>query len=356
MSFRDNLQHLRATRNMTQEQLAMLLGVSRQSVTKWEAEKSYPEMDKLLKICQIFDCTLDDLVTGDLTSTPIDPTAAPQIPSGPATDIFGYDEHMRGFAWKIPAGVFLCILGVALSSACEEGLFAFTGGSDSLSAFALFSCIALSLTLFIPAGINHSAFVKAHPYIEDFYTQEQKDAARRYGAVGITAGVCLIFAGISIGAFVDETYPAGELGGTLLLAIVAVGVSMIVHAGMMWGRTNIASYNKEALDDLEVEDIMNAQITEEHRAMLLKSKQSRKRKLTGTVCGIIMLISTAIALTWLFTSPLVSGDAVAREAALEVAETIPFWIPWPIGGICCGIASIAIEGFVKDDEQRKSCS
>ena len=35
MSFRDNLQHLRATRNMTQEQLAMLLGVSRQSVTKW---------------------------------------------------------------------------------------------------------------------------------------------------------------------------------------------------------------------------------------------------------------------------------------------------------------------------------
>lgn len=36
MSFRDNLQHLRATRNMTQEQLAMLLGVSRQSVTKWE--------------------------------------------------------------------------------------------------------------------------------------------------------------------------------------------------------------------------------------------------------------------------------------------------------------------------------
>ena len=38
MSFRDNLQHLRASRNMTQEQLAMLLGVSRQSVTKWEAD------------------------------------------------------------------------------------------------------------------------------------------------------------------------------------------------------------------------------------------------------------------------------------------------------------------------------
>lgn len=45
MSFRDNLQHLRAERNMTQEQLAMLLGVSRQSVTKWEALGTYQRGD-----------------------------------------------------------------------------------------------------------------------------------------------------------------------------------------------------------------------------------------------------------------------------------------------------------------------
>lgn len=67
MSFCTNLQYLRAERHMTQEQLAMLLGVSRQSVTKWEAEKSYPEMDKLIKMCQIFECSLDDLVTGDVS-------------------------------------------------------------------------------------------------------------------------------------------------------------------------------------------------------------------------------------------------------------------------------------------------
>lgn len=67
MSFRDNLQHLRATRGMTQEQLAEQLGVSRQSVTKWESESSYPEMDKLIGICELFGCSLDDLVKGDLT-------------------------------------------------------------------------------------------------------------------------------------------------------------------------------------------------------------------------------------------------------------------------------------------------
>ena len=73
MSFRDNLQHLRDTRNMTQSELAMLVGVSRQSVAKWEAEKSYPEMDKLLKLCDLFECTLDDLVRGDLTGRAPDP-------------------------------------------------------------------------------------------------------------------------------------------------------------------------------------------------------------------------------------------------------------------------------------------
>lgn len=48
MSFRANLQYLRAQRNMPQEQLAMLLGVSRQAISKWESGKAYPEMDKLL--------------------------------------------------------------------------------------------------------------------------------------------------------------------------------------------------------------------------------------------------------------------------------------------------------------------
>ncbi len=67
MSFRTNLQYLRAQRNMTQERLAMLLGVSRRAISKWESEKAYPEMDKLLMICDLFGCTLDDLVLGDVS-------------------------------------------------------------------------------------------------------------------------------------------------------------------------------------------------------------------------------------------------------------------------------------------------
>ena len=104
MSFRDNMQHLRATRNMTQEQLAMLLGVSRQSVSKWEAERAYPEMDKLLKMCGLFECTLDELVTGDLTGRPANGAAS--IPPGKSQqDVTGYDQAMcllRRFCYTVP--------------------------------------------------------------------------------------------------------------------------------------------------------------------------------------------------------------------------------------------------------------
>lgn len=69
MSFKENLQYLRGSRNMTQEQLAMLMGVSRQAISKWESEKECPEMDKLLMLCDMFSVTLDDLVMGDVRAS-----------------------------------------------------------------------------------------------------------------------------------------------------------------------------------------------------------------------------------------------------------------------------------------------
>ena len=56
MSFKDNLVYLRTSNGLTQERLAVLLGVSRQAISKWESDHAYPEMDKLLTICQVFDC------------------------------------------------------------------------------------------------------------------------------------------------------------------------------------------------------------------------------------------------------------------------------------------------------------
>ena len=62
MSFGKNLQYLRQlSRNMTQETLAEKLGVSRQTISKWEMDAANPEMDKALEICKVFNCSLDNL-------------------------------------------------------------------------------------------------------------------------------------------------------------------------------------------------------------------------------------------------------------------------------------------------------
>lgn len=62
MKFCDKLPKLRKNNNLSQEQLADKLGVSRQAVSKWESGTSYPDMDKLIQICGILNCTLDELL------------------------------------------------------------------------------------------------------------------------------------------------------------------------------------------------------------------------------------------------------------------------------------------------------
>lgn len=67
MSFGQNLQFLRKMGNkMTQEELAEKLGVSRQTVSKWELDAVYPEMDKVIELCNLFSCTMDELVREDM--------------------------------------------------------------------------------------------------------------------------------------------------------------------------------------------------------------------------------------------------------------------------------------------------
>ena len=53
--------------NYTQEQLADILGVSRQSISKWESDIAYPETDKLLELGKLFNCSMDYLLREEVT-------------------------------------------------------------------------------------------------------------------------------------------------------------------------------------------------------------------------------------------------------------------------------------------------
>ena len=348
MSFCTNLQYLRAERHMTQEQLAMLLGVSRQSVTKWEVEKSYPEMDKLIKMCQIFECSLDDLVTGDVSRCGIpvredldgrptacapaatvdgDVPAAPlaaaphdaslgapawparafssgaacAIPAGPATDVCGYDEHMVAFARKIAIGVVLFILGAAAAIFTDEVMH-----SDGIVLFATFAFVAAGLAFTIPAGMDHAAFAKAHPYVADFYTAEEKAIARRRASIAIVTGIAVILLGVAVAGLFEVESNVQVYGNSLMMVLVAFGVGMIVHWGMLWGRTDLADYNKEWLETVELSDDELATLDQQSREAYPRANSPRRRGTASRkekACMVIMLVATMVALVWLFAAP-----------------------------------------------------
>ena len=66
MKLSDNIKIIRKENNLSQEQLAEQLGVSRQAVSKWESGQSYPEMDKVLLICKLYNYNIDELMNENI--------------------------------------------------------------------------------------------------------------------------------------------------------------------------------------------------------------------------------------------------------------------------------------------------
>lgn len=368
VSFRNNLQHLRATHSMTQEQLAMMLGVSRQSVTKWEAERAYPEMDKLLKLCQIFDCTLDDLVQGDLTTASPSPRAQAaaavmrESAAGPAQDVCGYDEHMRSFALKIATGVYAILMGVSLLLFMGGAAEKIDPSLEALGLIPLFVGIGIGVALILLAAFQHTEFLRSHPFIQDFYTTEDRISTQRAFVVALVGGICLIFTGIVACTLADGRGEFVEyIAAGFLLALIAAGTWLIVRGAILLGRLNIAAYN-EAREQAMVESdtwkyvrgasaaelrglytdaqiceilgIPDASDAEIDRARARLERRYRKQQLTGGLCAIIMIMAT-----------------IAGLALLLVPQwhTPFFWMAWAFGGLLCAVASIFVSTFVKDD-------
>ena len=382
MSFRDNLQYLRAQRNFTQERLAMLLGVSRQAISKWESGKAYPEMDKLLMICDLFGCTLDDLVLGDVRAPRLVPDATPEpsdgmgaaglpeaergicngglasdatssntsakqsaayglspnvsagqqaVPVALPEDLTGYDAHMNSFAWKVAAGIAAIIAGVAVGVLFDsEGT---VSGLLARSEFLTFVCtiigVIIGLAFLIPAGMAHSEFVRRHPFIEDFYTDDDRSRRAKELAVGVVGGIGLILLGVAVTVYGEETLGIEEgWPVSVMLLCVAAGVFCFIYFGIRYGMMNIDSYNHEA---------------ESERREREREAQGGDfyDKLTGLVCGIIMLIATVVGLWMLFTGGPIDGGGHERW----LSGNGLFWLAWPIGGILCGVATCIIQIF-----------
>lgn len=287
MSLAENLQYLRAREGVTQEQLAERLDVSRQSVSKWESAASYPEMDTLLRLCDMFQVDMDTLLRGSVENSLSEDTA-------------GYDRFMTLYARKIAGGVSAIVGSVALWSFLSA-----LGLSEMLGTAMLLLVIAAAAVVFIASGMEEEHFRKKHPVIPDFYTEPQKERFHRRYIWYIAGGVGAILLGVVVMVLaftvLPEREPYESYIGAAFLAVVACAVYFLIYGGMLEDKYNIAKYNRQ--NNPTPED------------------RSRRRRAT-TACSVIMILATAV---FLF-------------AGLAYYKWNWAAIIYPVGGVLCGAA------------------
>lgn len=286
MSLAENLQFLRAREGVTQEQLAERLNVSRQSVSKWESGASFPEMDTLIKLCDMFHTDLDTLLRGSVEKSLSEDTA-------------GYDRFMTLYARKIAGAVSTIVAGTAVMML----LYGRIGEMPSAALFMLI--VAISAVVMVASGMEEDNFRKQYPAVPDFYSEKEKvDFRRRYiwyiagGVGGILFGLVLLL--LFFTAF-PEREPYESLAGALFMLIVACSVYFIIYGGMLEDKYNIPKYNRQ--NNPSPED------------------KERRRRAT-TACGVIMTLATAIFLVF----------------GLGWDNWNSAVIIYPVGGALCGVA------------------
>ena len=302
MAFSDNLQFIRAQAGVTQEQLAEQLDVSRQSVSKWESGASFPEMDTLLRICDLYDVNMDTLLRGSVEESRVSDTAR-------------YDGFMNRFSLRMALSISAIIAGVALMivlNACNPS------DSFEMLAGALFMLIVtISVVVIVASGIQYDNFRKKHPVIQDFYTEEEKDAFHQKFVWYIAGGVGAILFGVVLlilaFAFLPEQEPYESIAASFFLLLIAGAVFSFVYGGIQADKYKIRKYNRDNNPDPE----------------------SKKRlDLAGAVSGAIMLTATAIYVGLGFT---------------RNAWGTAWWV-FPVGGILCGVIHVAMNPYKGEDD------
>lgn len=290
MGFSENLQILRKMKNMSQEQLAEKLDVSRQAVSKWESGNGYPETEKLISICEIFDCSMDEIVKGKFSA-----------------DVNGekksYEQLMSKFSKGIALAIGIILLGTTI-------LLYFLGipGTEELKekngiigVVILLLCVLIAVPIFIILGMQREEFIKKNPKLANIYNEDETEKFNSQFQKAIAGSVALILVGTILLIYVygmklvneESTIPV-----VILMSFVTIAVPIIVYFGIQKDKFDIQKYNKENSEEYKKEN-----------------------SIVGKICGVIMLIATILFL--------ISG-LIYNMWHIN-------WIVYPIGGIMCGI-------------------
>ena len=261
MILADKLIDLRKRSGWSQEELADKLGVSRQSISKWEGAQSVPDMNRILKMSELFGVSTDYLLKDELGPENIvrealpTPDTEPPLRQVDLEEASAFLEHRQISARRISLGVMLCVLSpillIVLGGAMDAGKVALTEAQAvGIGLLALFLLVGAAVALFVVTGLKGSRFEYLEKeaietaYGVDGMVKDRREKYRHSFNTLLTMGIVLCVLAVlplfltliffGEGATPEESFPhVVSLG--LLLAIAAGGVYLIVRSSTVWG-------------------------------------------------------------------------------------------------------------------------
>lgn len=251
MILAEKISTLRKKNGWSQEQLAEQLGVSRQSVSKWESGMSIPDLDKILKISTLFGVTTDFLLKDEIERE-LPPETVEEVKTGVCyVDAEEANEYMSlaaQTAKKIAAGVALLILSpviLIIMGGVAEYYHVITedmAGGIGTSVLLVFVIIGVAILILNGLKLARYEYLEKEE-IELQYgvagiVQKRKQDFENTFRVFITVGVSLCIAGV-IPLMAAAGFGASEFIYVcmldVLLVCVAGGVVLFIYAGMIQG-------------------------------------------------------------------------------------------------------------------------
>lgn len=315
MLLADKIVTLRKRAGWSQEELAAQLGVSRQSVSKWEGAQSVPDMQKVVQMSRLFGVTTDYLLKEELG----EPEPAQSEPDAPLRCVTmeqaaDYLSLRRAAAPKLAAATLLCVLSpvaLLLLAALSDrpGAALLENAAVGIGLCVLLVLVAAAVAVFITcaAQVKAYAFLETEPF-ETAYgvtgmVRERRAAAAPEHTRGKVAGtvLCILSA---VPLFIAVCLDGPDLlyvgAVCLLLVLAGVGSAVFVSGGVYWA----------AMDRLlEEGDYVRP--------------RKRQNGVVGAVSGIYWLVAAAAYLLWTFGP---WWDAQPQDT----------WILWAVAGVLYG--------------------
>ena len=324
MILADKIIDLRKKAGWSQEELAQQLGVSRQSVSKWEGAQSIPDIDKILQLSRIFGVSTDYLLKDEIELPAEEPAAADSTPALRRVSMEEASTYLslrKAAAPRIALATLLCIMSpillIFLAGASDTGYIAISEDSAAgLGLCVMVALVAVAVALFISAAAKSReySFLESEPFETEYgvsgMVTERKKAHRAAHTRATIFGTVMCILSV-MPLFLAQCFNADDMtciaSVCVLLAMVAIGCFAFVYSGV---------YHAAMQKLLEEEDY--------------NREAKAKKPVAGTISLIYWLAVTAI---YLF---------VTFWPGIEVSHQYS-WIIWAVAGVLFG----AVMGTVK---------